>query len=77
MSFLHQQAVIELQNCLQKAKAREEVCRKVEDNLFPGHLFRGSKSKTTVFLKMAQDVHYGAKEDLLGGISLAASSFSE
>ena len=27
----------------------EGVCRTVEDNLFPDHLFRGSNSKTAVF----------------------------
>ncbi|KAK2549348.1 hypothetical protein P5673_030172, partial [Acropora cervicornis] len=65
--YLHQRSVIIPQNCLQKAKTREEVCRKVEGNLFLGHLFRGSSSKT-------QDVPYGTKEDLLVSISLPASS---
>ena len=51
MNFLHQQAVIALQNSLQKGKTREGVCRTVEDNLFPDHLFRGSNSKTAVFWK--------------------------
>lgn len=32
------------------------------------------KQQNNSFLKMAQDVHYGTKEDLLVGISLAASS---
>ena len=50
-SFLHQQAVIALQNNLQKGKTREEVCGTVEGNLFPDHLFRGSNSKTAVFWK--------------------------
>ena len=32
------------------------------------------KQQNSSFLEMAQDIHYGTKEDLLVGISLAASS---